>query len=985
MYRIGVDVGGTNTDGVILKIGSASTPDVVAFHKTETTQDVTTGIELAVRRVLDQLSQTTPDELQRILSLTIGTTHFVNAVVQLDASKLSKVAVLRLAAPYTEECPPFIDFPEDLKLIISGYTAVLKGGLQIDGRPINEIDEGEILQQAQIILQKGLKDIVLVGVYAPLDLTGRNEYKVREILQRELGPTVNIVCSRDVGHIGLLERENASILNASLLRFARTTIRAYKRAMRRLHLSCPLYLTQNDGTVISAKQAAALPIRTFSSGATNSMRGASYLANLDAKEQRQSTLVMDIGGTTTDIGVLLPSGFPRQASAFVEIAGVRTNFSMPDLHSIGLGGGSKVRAGLDGRVSVGPDSVGHYAKAYVFGGQTLTATDIAVRLGVEEIGDRNKLQDLDEALVIDTQKVIKITLENAIDRMKTSQEDCDLLLVGGGSIVAPTHLKGIRQIIQPNYHTVANAVGAAIAGVSGEVDTVEILQGKSLDEALERIKIIAIERAITAGADKGTVRVVEINVFPIQYVTNQATRIIVRAVGQLASAVTHLKADSDDTEDEHLSDSNEGTHQFVEPISRTPEQVDYIHYRPAIKGHIWNVSEVDLFFIMEGCGVLGTGGGGSPYPIYLICRQILRNGGKLSIVDYESLDENAFVSRGGYMGSPSVTSERIKGGSPLRLVGMELAKYCGVNEYVATLCDEIGGGNGMFSLVTSGAYGIPALDGDLMGRAYPMLNQLLPGSLSYRYRLIPCGLSDGDGNVVVRPSYEEDKYVESIMRVVTTEMGSSAALCPPPLEVREARDYGVTRSLSQAWRIGRAIAISRQTNNMNGLPDALLAIQNGKCLFKGKVVHVARRSANKTQEVRAGFTWGEVHIAPLRQEEMEDLAGISEGQDSDMKLVIPFQNENLYAYIVDGSGKQTIIASVPDLITVLDSQSGSHLGTPEYCYGLRVTVIALAGHPLWRTPIGLQTGGPQAFGLDHNYEPIGEYKVPDSVIREYRS
>ena len=124
-----------------------------------------------------------------------------------------------------------------------------------------------------------------------------------------------------VGQVGFLERENASILNASITEFAQHTIRGFERAMTRLGLTCPLYITQNDGTLTSAADAARLPIRTFSSGATNSMRGASYLAGIDLKKKEgtgKSMLVADIGGTTTDVGMILPSGFPRQAAAFIE-------------------------------------------------------------------------------------------------------------------------------------------------------------------------------------------------------------------------------------------------------------------------------------------------------------------------------------------------------------------------------------------------------------------------------------------------------------------------------------------------------------------------------------------------------------------------------------------------------------------------------------------------------------------------------------------
>uniref|UniRef100_A0A8H8CPV3 Hydantoinase n=1 Tax=Psilocybe cubensis TaxID=181762 RepID=A0A8H8CPV3_PSICU len=926
-YRIGVDVGGTNTDGVIIdvaKSGDPSSRGVVASFKHATTPDVTTGIELAVKRVLDQ-SGIDPGS-ESILSLTIGTTHFINAVVQLDSSRLNKVAVLRLAAPYTGECPSFIDFPPDLKALLNGYTSIINGGLQIDGRTINDVREEEVVQQAAIIKQKGIKNIVLVGIYSPLDVQGSQEYKARDILRRELGDGVNIVCSRDVGHVGLIERENASILNASVLTFAQRTIRSYKRAMKRLGLKCPLYLTQNDGTLTSAAEAARLPIKTFSSGATNSMRGASYLAGIDLKSKEgpgKSMIVVDVGGTTTDVGVLLPSGFPRQAAAFIEVAGVRTNFTMPDVHSIGLGGGSRIRTDQDGKVTVGPDSVGHYLTrdSLIFGGSQVTATDIMAAHSPElNIGDRTLVANVDGETVQKAIKAMTRTLETVIDRMKTNAEDCDVLLVGGGSIIAPSALKGVRNIIIPQHHEVANAVGAAIANVSGEVDTIEILSGKSLSEAVDRIKRQAIGRAVDMGADSESSRIVDVNVLPIQYVTNQATRIIVRAVGELKDDEQVLSSSLDASE-EHGEDcdDNDGDNEAIINTPIIQEKVDYTTYKPKIVDNKWILSETDL-----------CGGGGSPYPIYLMCRQALRDGGTIKIIDHTALNDDDIIVRGGFMGSPSVGFERIKGGEHLRVGGLELAKYCGITNFTATLCDEIGGGNGMQSLLMSNIYHIPALDGDLMGRAYPMLDQVLPAVYNRPNSLVPCSLYDGDGNAVILSKVKNDHFVESIMRVVTAEMGSSAALCPPPCALRDARDFGVNRSQSQAWRIGRAIAICRQTNDMSGIVDAIMKLQNGKCLFIGKIIEV-------TREVRAGFTWGQVRIARLRDDEIEDVIQqnqISKTAEETMEgpedvMIIPFQNENLCAYLERPDGTRKIVVSVPDLITVLDSQSGSHLGTPE--------------------------------------------------------
>lgn len=191
--------------------------------------------------------------------------------------------------------------------------------------------------------------------------------------------------------------------------------------MKVLMLSCPLFLTQNDGTLTTAASAARLPIRTFASGPTNSMRGAAFLAGLDEHRARKSTIVADIGGTTTDVGVLLPSGFPRQAASLIEVGGVRTNFAMADVQSIALGGGSlvKVHETPQGpQVVVGPESVGHYLTrdAKVFGGSTLTTTDIVVASGRAEVGTKEAVSDLDPVVVEKAMANIKKHLEGIIDK-----------------------------------------------------------------------------------------------------------------------------------------------------------------------------------------------------------------------------------------------------------------------------------------------------------------------------------------------------------------------------------------------------------------------------------------------------------------------------------------------------------------------------------------------------------------------------------------
>ena len=236
-----------------------------------------------------------------------------------------------------------------------------------------------------------------------------------------------------------------------------------------------------------------------------------------------------------DVGVL-SHGFPRESMLAVEIGGVRTNFRMPDIISIGLGGGSIVRQHEDGTVTVGPDSVGYRVtkEALCFGGHTLTATDIVVAAGAAEgVGDPALVADLDPELVKKARAVMTEMVENCVDRMKTSAGDIDVILVGGGSILVPSELEGVARVLKPNNFGEANAVGSAISQVSGRIERVFSLDKLGRAETLEVAKGLATEEAIKAGADPDSIQIVEVEDVPLAYLPGNATRVRVKAVGDL--------------------------------------------------------------------------------------------------------------------------------------------------------------------------------------------------------------------------------------------------------------------------------------------------------------------------------------------------------------------------------------------------------------------------------------------------------------------
>jgi N-methylhydantoinase A/oxoprolinase/acetone carboxylase beta subunit len=304
---------------------------------------------------------------------------------------------------------------------------------------------------------------------------------------------------------------------------------AFRTSLDRTGIAGRLFLTQNDGTLMDAAFAERFPVLTFASGPTNSMRGAAFLSGV------QDAIVIDVGGTTTDVGSL-HKGFPRDASVAVEIGGVRTNFRMPDVFSIGLGGGSLVVEDRDsGAVSVGPRSVGYRltSDALIFGGKTLTASDIIVAARLADFGDRSKVADLPQTLIAKTRARIMEMAANAVERTRLSPEPLPVIAVGGGSVLIDQRI-GDLEVIKPNHFACANAVGAAIAQISGEVDRIYMLSKSSREEALADAKERATEAAVAAGARADSVAIVDIEDVPLAYIPGNATRVRVKAVGDLA-------------------------------------------------------------------------------------------------------------------------------------------------------------------------------------------------------------------------------------------------------------------------------------------------------------------------------------------------------------------------------------------------------------------------------------------------------------------
>lgn len=833
------------------------------------------------------------------------------------------------------------------------------------------------------IVAAGIQAVAVVGVFSALDHQGLHEDRCRQIML-ERHPQLEVVVSHSIGGPGLLVRENATILNAAILSFAKRTIRGFQRAMKELSLTCALYLTQNDGTLIHTSTAAQLPIKTFASGPTNSLTGAAFLQNHSsmAELEDRQVLVVDIGGTTSDVCALLPSGMPRKAPNFVDIAGVRTAFSMPEVLSIGLGGGSLVRVCEDGRVRVGPDSVGHKLtqEAIVFGGSVMTATDVMVAAGYASVGDKEKVGEIPRDIVDAAVVEIRRLLESAIDKMKVSTDPVFVLLVGGGSIIFPNGMSSAH--IEPEHHDAANAIGAAIAKVSGEIDIIEILAGQDENTVVEQAKRQATLKAIEAGADEETITIAELAKIPLQYVNNKATRILVKAVGslrtdrQVETVSIHNIQDSIETSAAHegekegtTSSQNEGA------MSRPSRGLDLKTYEPDVRDNVWYISPIDVELLAVGCGILGTGGGGSSYNISMYVLDILRRqgSGTIRVVQPEFLQDDDICVFGSGYGAPSVSDERLASGEEIPATIEELNKLLGHQDFQGIVADEIGGGNGIVTFPTSARFNRPVIDCDFMGRAYPTVEHCTP--YVYGQPVMPVAMADGKGNVSVVVKAENNTKLEAMLRTTCVELGNSVAVTGRPLNGKVIKQYSIPNTVSQAWFLGRAVFLARQ--NKSNVIEAIGDITPVKLLYTGKIIDV-------TRDVSRGYTVGQCVIAPLSAE--EDGRKGAGSQSATRNLIITFQNEYLIAYhLAEGQdeSQKEVLCVVPDLISVLGSD-GEALGSPDLRYGLQVQVIAMPAHPLWTgDKEALRIGGPEFFNLGLQWTPVGEYRKPKSVIQMY--
>ncbi|GAA1387301.1 hydantoinase/oxoprolinase family protein [Pseudonocardia kongjuensis] len=488
--RMGIDVGSTNTDTVLVDADGV----VTARAKVPAVADLAECIDTAVSSLL---VRGTVDPAA-VCAISLGTDRTQDSV---DAgADLRRVAVLRIGAPLSGAIPPMATWPAGLRSMVDAGTAIVAGGCELDGTRIAPLDERAVARFADAVA--GRADAVAVtAVFSPVDPA--DELRAARILADRLGP-VTVSASHEIGSMGLLERENATVLNAALSGGVEHTASALRAVVRRHGMDAECFLTQRDGTLRALGHATRFPILAIGSGPANSMRGGAHGSGL------ADAVVVDVGGSRTTVGRLV-DGFPDESTSPYTIGGVVTNLRLPDLVVLPLGGGSL----RDARCNGGP--LATLTDAAVADGRT-TAGGVGVPES-DRAGLARRLARYDQLLA------------EAVDRIGLGAHGLPVLVVGGGGGIAPDRLPGIGRVVRPPHGEVANAVGAAVAPVGGTAERICGGRPDLLRRAVEELSAEAVDHAVQAGAWPERVRVAGVEEIPLSYLRDPAVRVRVRAVG----------------------------------------------------------------------------------------------------------------------------------------------------------------------------------------------------------------------------------------------------------------------------------------------------------------------------------------------------------------------------------------------------------------------------------------------------------------------
>lgn len=976
-WRIGVDVGGTNTDAVLID----EYENIISTAKTPTTADVTTGIIFSIRGLLGK--EFSP---KKVAAVMIGTTHLLNALLQ--RKSLEPVMVIRLANT-TDATPPGIGWSRSLReSIIGEHQHIVSGGYEYNGDEMAPLDEAYIKELAEKALSKKIFSVAVTGVFS--HVRPDQELRVREIfLQTDKRFKVSL--SHQLGTLGLLTRENATIMNASLAGVYNELCHAIQSVLQQFKVKTLLgdswvdaktYLSNSIGTVQPLEDESsslqAYPILALDSGRTNSIRGAAVVAGMS------HAVVVDVGGTSTDIGIV-KNDFPIMENAPFSLtpdSDIICQFPKPRVESIGLGGGSCVVIN-DDDIQIGPQSVGHELdKSISFGGDVLTLTDVGIlldrlpltgqvskkdlysklqkkygngrwiRLQVRRVdeGLEKVLESIDREMHKMVAGLVREVLASIEDKPET------IILVGGGAqLFDQKHLSELFDneftFSIPKHADVANATGAAIAQTS--VQVTRLYDYSKFDRSFAIISVMwsALQDMLEKSVSLRSIAVggMGFQETALDYLSGSPTELSIELVGQLEFLESPQKKESLQEAKEHLrkmllsigidkdiSDIKLVIEQLekVKPVSPSSRKKvsksashDLSMYRqaaplaaPAAEMAVRRLpdkelTKEDINHIALGAAFLGSGGGGSPELGRLMTLSQLQAGKTVRMIKLKDLPDDALVVAFGVMGSPIVLSERLISEAESLHVIQAIQSTLG-KPLDAIVIMEGGGTNATYPLYCAAQLGIPVVNADCMGRAFPGINMVTPNVYGH-FDTNVAFIANSQGVFTVEQSDFSD--MEDQARGVTVDAGGIVSLAYLPMSGAQMKQWCMPDTLTIARDIGRAYSTGE--DKLLEMNRVLKNTPYGSLekIASGRIINIARKEID-------GFSVGAVIIAST------DQAGIEQQYE------VGFQNENLF---VRRPFDNKDLVEVPDLIILGDANTLRPISCEELRYGKMITIMKM--------------------------------------------
>lgn len=513
--RLGIDVGGTNTDAVIV----SEQGDLIGTAKHLTTPDILTGIREAIRKVLNE-SGVAPKNIRGIF---LGTTHSLNALQY--AKGLSRSALIRIQ-PSPSLIQPMLGWPASLQEMLAGYYQ-LTGGYTWEGKRVEAEDRQ--LRLATLIEELRLKKVEAAAVvcsFSPLYADEEKDccYRLREAL-----PQLDISMSHEIGSMGFIERENATLMNAMLSKVIRHAMQDINQLFDSLSLNAPYWFTQNDGSLMPVEHAMKYPIFTLGSGTTNSLRGAAFLTGM------KDAIVIDMGGSTIDIGRVM-EGHPQESITESEIRGIKVNVRLPRVHSLSYGGGSVIRKEQE-KVEVADTVASNIEElGLAWGGNLWTLSDSFLKLYPGAFpGMSLQAETLGDVAAGDCRVAVRQVMREIreqVERLQPLGQQLPVILVGGASpLLAAAYDDKYGKTVHPRGYQFCSAIGACRAPVSLQHDQVLWLQHRCKEEVVWEAKRLLLEQLEKEGA-KDTA-IVSYEEYPFTYLEGDVIRLRLKAAGEL--------------------------------------------------------------------------------------------------------------------------------------------------------------------------------------------------------------------------------------------------------------------------------------------------------------------------------------------------------------------------------------------------------------------------------------------------------------------